>query len=231
MRIQHSGNLFIRFFFFFGLGLAFTGCAVPQSSLDSRGAKNDLLSLQKKVEELSEQVEKNRNNLLLMEARIRDHQQIIDGGTAKKVTETTPKGFATVLGQDEPEGDITPTSVYLEAFGAFAAGRYDNAIAKFETFVEKFPDNNYVPNARFWLGESYLSLGQLEKALVEFNQVVNLYPRSEKVPEALMKTVQVYRKLHQEEKADEAQRFLLNHYPESSAAQMITEESLSPDYQ
>ena len=231
MRIQHSGNLFIRFFFFFGLGLAFAGCAVPQSSLDGRGASGDLATLQKRIEELTTQVEKNRDNLLLMEARMRDHQRIIDSVIAKKVTGTTPKGFAKVLGQDEPGGEVTPTSVYLEAFGEFAAGHYENAIVKFETFLEKFPDNNYVANARFWLGECYFSLGQFEKALLEFNQVVNLYPRSEKVPEALMKTVQAYRKLNQEQKADEAQRFLLNHYPDSSAARMITEESLNPDYQ
>ncbi len=215
----------------FGLGLAFAGCAVPQSSLDKRGASSDVLTLQKNLQELSEQVEKNRNNLLLMEARIRDHQRVIDSVVAKKVTETAPKGFARVFGRDEPGGEVTPTSVYLEAFGDFAAGQYESAIGKFNTFLEKFPDNDYVANARFWLGECYFSLEQFEKALAEFNQVVNLYPRNEKVPEALMKTVKVYRILYQEEKAEEALRFLLNNYPESSAARMVTEESLNSDYQ
>lgn len=195
------------------------------------GTSGDLVSLQKKVQELSEQVEKNRDNLLLVEARMRDHQRLIDSVIAKKVTETTPKGFARVLGREEAGGEVTPTSVYLEAFGEFAAGRYENAIGKFETFLEKFPDNNYAGNARFWLGECYFSLERFGKAVDEYNQVVNLYPHNEKVPEALMKTVQAYKKLYQEDKAAETLRFLLDNYPDSGAARTMTEESLNPDYQ
>ncbi|MBN2427342.1 MAG: tol-pal system protein YbgF [Deltaproteobacteria bacterium] len=227
MRIQQSGIAFVRFFFFFGLALAIPGCAIPPSSLNNNGAG----SLQEKVQELSEQVEKNQDNLLLLEARMRDHQQIIDSLIAKKVTETAPKGFARVLGREEAGGEVTPTSVYLEAFGEFAAGRYESAIVKFETFLEKFPDNHYVGNARFWLGECYFSLEQFDKAVEEYNQVVNLYPHNEKVPEALMKTVQAYRRLYQEEKAEKALRFLLNNYPDSPAARTLSEESLNPDYQ
>ena len=223
--------MFVRFLFVFGLGLAFAGCAVSQSPFNKSGAGGDLGSLQERVQELSEQIEKNRDNLLLLEARMRDHQRIIDSVIAKKVTETTPKGFARITGREEAGGEVTPTSVYLEAFGEFAAGRYENAIVKFETFLEKFPDNNYAGNARFWLGECYFSLERFDKAVVEFNQVVNLYPRSEKVPEALMKTVQAYKKLYQEDKAEEALRFLLNNYPDSSAARTMAEENPNPDYQ
>lgn len=231
MRNPRSGKSIVRFLFVLGLGLAIAGCAVPQSSHNKTGTIGDLVSLQQKVQELSEQVEKNRDNLLLLEARMRDQQRLIDSGIAKKVTQTTPKGFARVLGREEAGGEATPTSVYLEAFGEFAAGRYENAIGKFETFLEKFPDNNYVGNARFWLGECYFSLERFDNAVAEFNQVVNLYPRSEKVPEALMKTVQAHRKLHQDEKAEEALRFLLNNYPDSPAARTMAEESLNPDYQ
>jgi tol-pal system protein YbgF len=227
MRIRQSKSVRVRFFFFFGLALAISGCVVPPSGYVPDA---DLVSLQEKVQELSAQVEKNKDNLVLLEARMRDHQQVIDRVIAKKVTDSTPKGFARILGREEAAGEMTPTSVYLAAFGEFAAGRYENAAAEFETFLEKFPDNTYAGNARFWLGESYFSLGRYAQAIAEYNQIVNLYPRNQKVPEALMKMVQGYRRLSQEDKAQEVLRFLLSNYPDSPAARTLSEENGNLEY-
>lgn len=221
MRIHRFKKAVVRFLCVFGLALAFAGCAVPPSTPVDYGRNEgnaDLTALKQEVQELSAEIDKNRDNLLLLEARLRDHQQVIDSMVAKKVTQTTPKGFTRVMGYESAGTEASPTAVYLEAFGEYAAGRYESAAAAFKSFLEKFPGNNYAGNATFWLGECHFSLKHYDLAVDEFNRVVNLYPRSEKAPEALVKAAQAYRELQQPDRAEETLRFLLDNYPDSPAA-------------
>ena len=82
---------------------------------------------------------------------------------------------------------ITPTSAFNLAYNDYLNGRYDLAVTGFQRFLKDFPSTTLVPNAHYWLGESYYNLKDYVRAMQAFERVVKEYPGHEKVPSALFK--------------------------------------------
>jgi len=82
---------------------------------------------------------------------------------------------------------ISPTSAFNLAYNDYLNGRFDLAITGFQRFLKDFPNTSLVPNAHYWIGESYFSMKNYPHAMQAFQKVVSEYPRSEKVAPALFK--------------------------------------------
>ncbi|MBN1142197.1 MAG: tol-pal system protein YbgF [Deltaproteobacteria bacterium] len=207
---------------FFGLAFALSGCAMLQPAGSVGNLEERIARLEEGLKEISAQVEKNRDNLLFQEAKIRDHQALLEGsGTEKGTAEAANAAFdpAGVIGGR----DITPATVYRAAFGNYASGRYQPAVLGFRAFLERYPDNPYAANAQFWLGECHYALDEYPQALEAFDALVNFQPPSDKAPDALLRIVAILKKLPDENRAQETARFLLKNYPDSPAARTLRE--------
>lgn len=82
---------------------------------------------------------------------------------------------------------LSPTSAFNLAYNDYLNGRYDMAVTGFQKFTKDFPSASLVPNAYYWLGESYYNLKDYVRAMQAYDQVVVEHPASEKVPSALYK--------------------------------------------
>ncbi len=82
---------------------------------------------------------------------------------------------------------LSPTSAFNLAYNDYLNGRYDMAVTGFQKFIKDFPSASLVPNAYYWLGESYYNLKDYVRAMQAYEQVVTEHPASEKVPSALYK--------------------------------------------
>jgi len=82
---------------------------------------------------------------------------------------------------------LPPEEVYKNALGDYTKGDYDLAIAGFRSYVQNYPRTSLVPNAHYWLGESYYGQKNYAQAIEEFEVVIRDYPDSPKVPSALFK--------------------------------------------
>jgi tol-pal system protein YbgF len=82
---------------------------------------------------------------------------------------------------------ISPTSAFNLAYNDYLNGRFELAITGFQRFLKDFPNTSLVPNAHYWIGESYFSMKDYPHAMQAFQKVVSEYPRSEKVAPALFK--------------------------------------------
>lgn len=74
---------------------------------------------------------------------------------------------------------------YEAAFGLYRAGKYADAIDRFQAFLQTHPSSEFADNALFWMGESYFKLNDFEQAAVAFDRVVKRFPKGNKVPDAL----------------------------------------------
>jgi tol-pal system protein YbgF len=74
---------------------------------------------------------------------------------------------------------------YETAFGLYRAGKYADAIDRFQAFLQTHPSSEFADNALFWMGESYFKLNDFEQAAVAFDRVVKRFPKGNKVPDAL----------------------------------------------
>lgn len=82
---------------------------------------------------------------------------------------------------------LTPTAAFNEAYKDYLNGRYDLARSGFQRFVQDYPSASLVPNAHYWMGETYTHQRDYVRAMQAFERVVNEYPGNEKVPSALFK--------------------------------------------
>ena len=101
----------------------------------------------------------------------RQAQEIAQLGKSRKQMQTSyqPTRVPQSPGAEtiSPQGEGSPTEVYLQAFGDYASGRYQIATHGFETFLQRFPNNSYASNAQFWLSDCHFNQQQYALAIQE----------------------------------------------------------------
>lgn len=212
------------------LATALTACAVPPPAPD-RALQGSVGRLQQDQEALAERLQRLQDNLLLMEARLKDQQRHIEEMrqtlAAQKVS---ADGEMTATAAQEPPtvtaGTVTgsPAELYRQAFADYASGRFQRSISGFESFLSRHPENDYASNAQYWLGECYYSLQRYERAAEEFGKLVERHPQGSKAPEALLKMASALLRADRPEQATMALQALRERYPESAAARKSLEQ-------
>ena len=115
--------------------------------------------------------------------------------------------------------------MYAAAFGLLEEDKFDEAIPLFESMIESYPNGKRLPDAFYWLGETYARLDppQWEKSRQSFVQLTRLYPDHAKVPESLLKLGTINEELGDEPKALEYFDRVVNDFPRSDAARLASQ--------
>lgn len=232
MRMFRAAYLITTFLVLAGCVAATNPAPMQPMPLQQRDGA-DLDTLQRQQYELSRQMAQLQDNLLLLEARVLDQQQLIEqmraNLPAQKVTGTgektgSPPPPAAPVREIPSTTSASATETYLQAFANYASGNYAEAVLGFETFLRHFPDNDYAANAQYWLGECYLAQQLHTQAAEEFQKTFNRYPRGAKTPDALLKLASTYQQMNQPDRATATLQILRQSYPGSSAARQAAQE-------
>lgn len=84
-------------------------------------------------------------------------------------------------------GEMNPEDLYKAGYAYILDGDYRLAEGVFSTFVDTYPGDPLIADARFWLGESQLAQGKFEDAADTFIETRSLYPNAAKTPETMLK--------------------------------------------
>ena len=85
---------------------------------------------------------------------------------------------------------LTPGSTraeYETDYALYKGARYDAAITGFNDFLGKYPNDRLVPDATYFLGESYARLGRHREAAEQFLKLSTDYTKSSRAPDALLR--------------------------------------------
>jgi tol-pal system protein YbgF len=122
-------------------------------------------------------------------------------------------------GADSPAAQ----AAYDVAFKAIRGGDYVNASREFRAFIQQYPNHALVPNALYWLGESYYATTNYPLALESFQRLLSQFPQSEKAPDALLKVGYSQLELKQDAAAKASLKSVTVKYPTSKAASLAQE--------
>ena len=155
--------------------------------------QQQLNDTQSDIDSLRGQIQENSYQLSQVVERQKQLYQQIDTLSSNNTTQTTPANSdskdATAASGSAPaaqSGD--ENSDYNAAIDLILKQKkFDQAISALQTWVKKYPDSTYQPNANYWLGQLYYNKGQLDDSAYYFATVVKNYPKSPKAPEALFK--------------------------------------------
>jgi tol-pal system protein YbgF len=126
--------------------------------------------------------------------------------------------MAVDLSKSEPtdtEQGLYEKGLYLTRHGKPAEGR-----KVLNTFLSRYPKSRLVPNALYWLGETYYAQGKYAQAILSFKDVVKRFPKHHKAAAALLKIGYSYVNLGDQENARFYLNILLKDYSSSDPAQL-----------
>lgn len=155
-------------------------------------------------------------------APVTDPAAVAAGAGAAGATGTTPPP-AGVKPPVLPPPPQNPQRAYDTAFGDYATGQFDMAIAGFQYYIETFPSSPDVPKARFHVAESHYGKGAYKEAVTAYEQVITLHKGTDWEPQALYKQGLAYEQLGQVERAKANWELVRRSFPDSSAAMLAAQ--------
>src|SRR5574337_608144 len=171
---------------------------------------DQMRQLQGQVEELQHQLQvlndKNKAQYADLDARL----ERLEGGSAG----------------NPPAQSADPAAAqaaYDTAFQSIRAGNYVAASREFRSFIQQYPNHPLVPNAWYWLGQSYFVTTNYSVALDAFKQLVGQFPHSDKLPDALLKVGYCQIELKQIAAAKATLKQVIAKYPGSDSASLARE--------
>lgn len=109
-------------------------------------------------------------------------------------------------------------SHYDRALSHYFAQQPIQARDEFKKFMDNYPQSPLVPNARYWLAETYYMDGDYPRAILTFRQLLEQFPDDPKAPDALLKIGYSYERLNDLPNSLFYLDILIQDYPGSPAA-------------
>ena len=122
---------------------------------------------------------------------------------------------------DIKQPEVSPEKrLYDLTLRLYREEKYEEAIAGFKGFINKFPKSELADNAQYWVGESYMALKQYEQAILAFQTVIKKYPKGNKVPNAILRQALAFYEIKDKTSARLLLKKLIKKYPKSSEAKI-----------
>ena len=112
----------------------------------------------------------------------------------------------------------SPKDEYDMAYGYVLHKDYSLAEQSFRDFLKKYPNEQLVPDANYWLGESLFQQQRYRDAAESFLNVSTKYERSGKAPDALLRLGQSLAAMNQKEAACATLAEVERKFPRASAS-------------
>ena len=100
------------------------------------------------------------------------------------------KTLGTITRSEKGKGaEASPDAqkLYDDAFAALRQAHYDDAEAKFKSFLKGNPKHKLTENAKYWLAETYYARGKFSESAVAFAETYQAFPQGTKAPDNLLK--------------------------------------------
>jgi len=135
----------------------------------------------------------------------------------------TPTGPLTATGEPEVINGITgPTDAPREQFNAamdaYRAGQYDSAESQLRAFLAHYAGNRLIPDATFYLGESYLQRSRPREAAEQYLKLSTDYAKSPRAPEGMLRLGESLAMLGNNEQACATFGEVARRYPAAAGA-------------
>jgi tol-pal system protein YbgF len=114
-------------------------------------------------------------------------------------------------------GTGSPRDSYDLAYGLVLQRQYDQAEMAFRQFLQSNPRDKLVPDATFWLGETYFRRQRYPDAVEQYLKIYKTFGSSRVAPESMLKLSLSLRGMNQPEQACATLAEIGRKYPEASA--------------
>lgn len=151
------------------------------------------------------------------------------GNAGTTVTQPPQPGAGTEPGSPAapaPGAELGEQDLYRTALNLLLEqSQYDQSIALFQSYIDRFPQGRLLTNAYYWQGEALILVSRLDEARDVFTRLITEYPQDPKAAGAMLKLGVVYQQLGDRARAEQTWREIATRYPEN-----VTEIRAAQDY-
>ena len=122
------------------------------------------------------------------------------------------------------DDNINAEQIFNNARVDYTKENYTLAIEGFKEFLRKYPQNEYVGEAQFWLADCYYNQGKFLEAITEFEKVLKDHSTSPKVPASMLKLGLSYIKLNEYSNARTYLNEVIRKHPNSQEARVAQDQ-------
>jgi tol-pal system protein YbgF len=213
------------------------GWLLPGGVYAQRSPDNELtLELLQRIDRLEAEVRQIRGELELQRHRFETlvREQAASGYPSHPpadAVETAPTAPPPEDIRGQPAPARTATTVpppaadperaeFDAALGELREGRYPEAIAAWQRFLNGHPNGSRAGDAQYWLGEAYYLSGNYSAAKEAFINLGLNHPQSGRLPDALLKLGYIYGEQGDIARARDVLQKLVKVYPGTQAASL-----------
>jgi len=178
---------------------------LANQELENRSTRAELLSVIDQLQTQNDIVSHKLDDSIELMARF-----------MQKVEPSSPSANAPPVVKTRTEAE----QIFQSALADYSAANYTLALAGFSEYLNRFPDSEYVCEARFWMAEIYFLEDQLWQARQEFHTLLTSCQTSRRMRTILLRAANCALQLQAEDEAREYLTRLLNQYPDSQEARI-----------
>jgi TolA-binding protein len=173
-----------------------TGVAVVTSNLEKTleslrttttaplaGINSRLNETSTEVRELHQAVADQAATLSRMQQMLNDIKEL---AKAAQAPAAPPPAAASSAPASETKPTISGGDLYNSALSDMRGGKYDLAMQGFNDYLKWFGEEQFAPNAQFYIGTLHYQAKNYEQAVTDFDNVLEHYTRNPKTDEAML---------------------------------------------
>lgn len=110
--------------------------------------------------------------------------------------------------------------LYQSALAQYRSGDYGQALQGFTAFMDSSPQENWIDNTLYWIGECHYGLNEYGRSIQYFQRILDELPQADKVPDALLKMSLAYERMGEEERSYRLLVDLVEKYPRTNPGRL-----------
>jgi TolA-binding protein len=130
------------------------------------------------------------------------------------------KNYATVYTLRGPGADY---ACFQEGFILGLKKDYNGKIETMNKLIKTFPQSEYIADAQYEIGRSYVMLGNKEKAISTYSKLNKEFPHSPLSRKGQLQTGMLYDEMNNYQKASSTYKEIINNFPNSAEAKTALE--------
>ncbi len=130
------------------------------------------------------------------------------------------KNYAKVYALRGPGADY---ACFQEGFIQGLQKNYNGKIATLNKLIKTFPQSEYLTDAQYEIGRSYVMLGEKQKAIATYDKLNKEYPHSPLSRKGRLQTGMLYDEMNNFEKASACYKEIISNFPSSDEAKTALE--------
>ncbi len=134
--------------------------------------------------------------------------------------ENAEKSYATVYNLKGPGADY---ACFQQAFVEGLQKNYKGKIATLQKLIKTFPQSEYLADAMYEIGRSYIMIGDNKSAISTYDELTSKYPHSPLSRKARLQTAMLYDEMNDYNKSISIYKEIVDYFPSSVEAKTSLE--------